>query len=77
MAKSQKKLTNSQKALKKKAKLERQKEYVTVFMNGKQVKVKRPELIDGIPIADFILKNADPVFLHQSEMWEFIDDSAK
>jgi hypothetical protein len=43
-----------------------------VFMNGKQVKVKRPPTIDGIPEDEFIRQNADPVFLQQNEMWEYI-----
>ena len=63
------KLTREQKAAKKK----RREEYMTVFMNGKQKRVKRPPTIDGIPVEDFILRNADPIFLHQNEMWEYID----
>ena len=44
-----------------------------VFMHGKQKRVKRPLLIDGMDIDDFIMKNADPIFLHQNEMWEYMD----
>jgi len=55
------------------AKKERQKKYMTVFMNGKQVRVKRPETIDGMGVDEFILTNADPIWLHQNEMWEYID----
>lgn len=47
---------------------------MTVFMNGKQKKVKRPELIDGVDIDTFILNNADPIWLHQNEMWEYMLD---
>jgi len=43
-----------------------------VFMNGKQVKVKRPVTIDGIDANEFIQQNADPIWLHQNEMWEDI-----
>ncbi len=68
MAKQKKKLTLAQKAAKK----ERQKKYMTVFMNGKQVKVKRSETIDGIDVDEFIRRNADPIWLHQKEMWEYI-----
>lgn len=46
--KSKKKLTPAQKRAKKKAKAERQKKYMWVLMNGKQVRVKRPETIDGV-----------------------------
>lgn len=42
---------------------------MTVFMNGKQAKVKRPVIMD---IDEFILRNADPIWLHQNEMWEYI-----
>ena len=64
-----KKLTPSQKAAKKK----RQKEYMTVFMNGKQKRIKRPPTIDGMSVDEFIRNNADPIWLHQNEMWEYID----
>ena len=69
MAKQKKKLSPAQKAAKKK----RQQEYMTVFMNGKQKKVKRPPTINGMDIDDFIMNNADPIFLHQNEMWEYMD----
>jgi len=42
-------------------------------MNGKQVRVKREPTIDGIPVDEFIQNNVDPVWLHQNEMWEYID----
>jgi len=44
-----------------------------VFMNGKQVRVKRPPTIDGLPVDDFIQHNADPIWLHQNEMWEYME----
>ena len=69
MTKEKKKLSPAQKAAKKK----RQQEYMTVFMNGKQKKVKRPPTINGMDIDDFIMNNADPIFLHQNEMWEYMD----
>jgi len=74
MAKINKKLSASVKAARKAAKLERQKKYITVFMNGKQVRVERPQLIEGIPVDDFISQNADPIWLQQNEMWEEIED---
>ena len=74
MAKVKKKLTAAQKRVRKKAKEERQKKYMWVFMKGeKQVRVKRPETIDGMDKDEFIRKNADPVWLHQNELWEYID----
>jgi len=72
MAKVKKKLTAAQKRARKKAKAERQKKYMWVFMNGKQVRVKRPPTIDGMDVDEYIRKNADPIWLHQNEMWEYI-----
>jgi hypothetical protein len=73
MAKVKKKLTPAQKNARKKAKAERQKKYMWVFMSGKQVRVKRPETIDGINNDEFIRRNADPIWLHQNEMWGYMD----
>lgn len=42
-------------------------------MDGKQVRIKRVKTIDGLPIDEFIQNNADPIWLHQNEMWEYID----
>jgi hypothetical protein len=70
MAKSKRKLTAAEKAEKRR----RQKEYITIFINGKQRRVKRPPTIDGIDIDEFIPRNADPIWLHQNEMWEYMVD---
>jgi hypothetical protein len=56
MARQKKKLSLAQKAAKKK----RQKEYMTIFVHGKQKRVKRPVTIDGMDIEEFIRRNADP-----------------
>ena len=69
-----KSLTKAQIVARRKAKLERQKKYQTVFINGKQVRVKRPETVEGIPVDEFIRNNADPIWLHENEMWEYMDD---
>jgi len=74
MAKVKKKLTPAQKRAKKMAKAERQKKYIWVFMNGKQVRIKRPPTIDGIEVDEFIQENADPMWLHQNGMWEDVID---
>ena len=66
MAKPKRKLTAKEKAEKKR----RRQEYMTVFMNGKQKRVKRPPTIDGMDVDEFIRINADPIWLHQNEMWE-------
>jgi hypothetical protein len=69
MAKQKKKLSPAQKASKKKSK----KEYMTIFINGKQKRVKRPPTIDGMVVDEFIMRNADPIWLHQNEIWEYMD----
>ena len=69
MAKQKKKLSPSQKTAKKKG----QQEYVTIFMNGKQKRIKRPVLVEGVDVEEYIRTNADPVWLHQNELWEYID----
>lgn len=68
MAKPKRKLT----AAEKRAKKARRKKYQWIFINGKQVRIKRPPTIDGLPIDEFMLRNADPLWLHQNEMWEYI-----
>lgn len=73
MPKSKKKLTSAQKRAQKKKRAERRKNYMWIFKNGKQVKVKRPLKIDGLNTDEFILRNADPIWLHQNEMWEHIE----
>ncbi len=72
MAKVKKKLTPLQKRARKKAKAKRQKKYMWIFRNGKQVRIKRPPTIDGMDVNEFIQHNADPIWLHQNEMWEYI-----
>ena len=69
MSKPKRKLT----AAEKRAKKERQKKYQWIFINGKQVRVRRPETIEGLPVDEFIARNADPIWLHQNGMWEFLD----
>jgi hypothetical protein len=70
MAKQKRKLTAAEKAEKKR----RRKEYMTIFVNGKQKRVKRPPTIDGMDADEFIRRNADPIWLHQNEMWEYMTD---
>jgi len=40
---------------------------------SRALRVKRPETIDGIDIGEYIRKNTDPIWLHQHEMWEYMD----
>lgn len=72
MHKIKEKLTTAQKRAKKEAK----KKYMPVFENGKQIKVERPETIDGMSVDEFTRCNSDPIWLHQNEMWEYMDQDA-
>ncbi len=54
------------------AKKLRKKEFMTIFVNGKQKRVKRPPKIDGMDVDEFVRRNADPIWLHQNEMWEYM-----
>ncbi len=45
---------------------------MTIFINGKQKQVKRSAIIDGMDVDAFMGLNADPIWLHQNEMWEYI-----
>ena len=73
MAKIKKKLTAAQKRARRAAKAERKKKYEWVFMHGKQVRIKRLPKIEGMDIDEFIEQNADSIWLHQNEMWGFIN----
>jgi hypothetical protein len=66
-------------AVEKRARRERKKKYMTIFINGKQKRVPRPQLIEGLPVDEFIARNADPIWLHQNELWELMtpDDEAE
>lgn len=72
MAKPKKKLTPAQRAEKKRRKLE----FMTVFMNGKQVCVRRSPTIDGMDVENFIRENADPIWLHQHGHYEILHEQA-
>ena len=68
MAKPRRKLTRAEKA----EKARRKAAFMTVFIHGKQKRVPRPPLIEGLSPNEFIRRNADPLWLHQNEMWEYI-----
>jgi len=70
MPKPKRKLSAAEKAAKRK----RREEYMTIFINGKQKRVKRPPTIDGMDPDEFIRRNADPIWLHQNGMWEYLED---
>jgi 16S rRNA U516 pseudouridylate synthase RsuA-like enzyme len=70
MAKQKRKLTPAEKAEKKR----RREQYKTIFINGKQKRVKRLPTIDGMDVDEFIRRNADPIWLHQNGMWEYMEN---
>ena len=72
MAKPKKKLTPAQRAEKKRRKLE----FMTVFVNGRQKRVRRPPTIDGMDAEEFIRQNADPIWLHQHGYWKILHERA-
>ncbi len=74
MAKQKKKLSAEVKRRRKKTKAENQKKYEWVFMSGKQVRIRRQPTIDGIPVDEYIERNADPVWLQQNGLYELIPD---
>lgn len=65
MAKPKRKLT----AIARKARREHKNKFMTIFVNGKQKRVPRPQLIEGLTIDEFVAGNADPIWFHQNEMW--------
>ena len=68
MAKPKRKLS----AAEKRARRERKRNTMTIFINGKQKRVPRPKLIEGLPVDEFIARNADPIWLHENELWELM-----
>ncbi|YCM46743.1 hypothetical protein V2O64_11995 [Verrucomicrobiaceae bacterium 227] len=70
MAKQKKKLTPAQRA----AKIQKKKDFMTIFRNGKQIRVRRPPTIDGIEVEEFIRQNADPIWLHQHGYYEILHE---
>jgi hypothetical protein len=68
MKKTKRKRTAAEKA----ARRRRREEYMTIFIGGKQKRVKRPPTVAGMDVDEFIRGNADPIWLHQNEMWEVL-----
>lgn len=50
------------------------KKFMTIFINGKQKRVPRPLLIDGLPVEEFLARNADPIWLHENGYWELMPE---
>lgn len=71
MRKLKRKKTNAEKAQKR----ARQLRYMTVFMNGRQKRVKRPETIEGMPVDEYLGENADALYWHQNGEWDRIAEN--
>ena len=61
-------------AAERRARRERKKKYKIIFINGKQKRVPREPLINGMPVDEFVARNADPIWLHMNEMWEYMPE---
>ena len=70
MAKKKRKLT----ARERREKRRRSQEFMTIFIHGKMKRIRRPPQIDGVDVDEFIRQNADPIWLHQNEMWEYMEN---
>lgn len=70
MARRKRKLT----AAVKRARRKRREEFMMVFVNGKQKRIRRPPTIDGMDVDAFIRQNADPIWLHQNGLWEYMSE---
>jgi hypothetical protein len=56
-------------AAEKRERRQHKEQFMTIFINGKQKRVPRPPLIDGLSVEEFFSRNADPIWLHQNELW--------
>ena len=70
MGKPKRKLTAAEKA----GRRRRRKKIMTIFVHGKMKRVRRSPTIGGVPVDDFIRQNADPIWLHENEMWEYMEE---
>ena len=68
MSRQKKKLTSAQRAAKRK----RRKETMIIFLNGRQKRVPRAPTMKELETQERMLQNADPIWLVQNEMWEYL-----
>jgi len=68
MAKPKRKLTAAQR----RARRNRKRNYMMIFINGKQKWVPRPQQIGGLPAEEYLARNADPAWLLQNGYWELL-----
>jgi hypothetical protein len=56
-------------------KRQRSQELITIFVRGKMKRIRKPPRIEGLDVDEFIRQNADPIWLHQNEMWEYREEN--
>jgi hypothetical protein len=56
----------------KRARRARKRKYRTIMLHGKKERIKRPVLIDGMIVDEYIERFADPIWLHQHALWHLI-----
>ena len=61
-------------AAEKQERRQRKEKFMTIFINGRQKRVPRAALIDGLSGEEFISRNADPIWLHQNELWWYMPE---
>jgi hypothetical protein len=59
-------------AAQRRARRERKKKFMMVFLNGKRKWIRLPETIGGLAVDEFIARNADPILLQQNELWHLM-----
>ena len=74
--KPKRKLTNAEKKARRERKRYNRENFEYVFINGKQKKIRKAPTIEGISEEEFLLRNTHPIFLHQNEMWEWLDQTS-
>lgn len=72
--KYEKKPKRKQAADEKAARKRRCEQYITIFIGGKQKRIKWSSTVEGMDVDEFIRRNTDPIWLHQNEMWEVLHE---
>lgn len=60
-------------AAQRRAKRRRKAQTMIIFINGRQKRVPRPPRVEGLPVDEFMRRNADPICLQQNEEWALLD----
>lgn len=52
---------------------ERRKKFETIFVRGKQIRVKRGPTVDDSALAEWLEQNADAILLKQEERYDLLE----